>query len=100
MLKKYKHIGNLQSSSTLHMALDKLPQVLEEKWWIYVDDKDEDWPDLIMSEKCLSRMAFAHEGFSAFKGERKGEDPRNTNREKRFSKTMNFSASSNLQETK
>ena len=43
--------------------------------------------------------AFVHEGFSAFKGEYK-EDRRNTNREKRFSKTSNFSASSNLQETK
>ena len=45
-------------------------------------------------------MAFVHEGFSAFKGERKEEDRRNTNREKRFSKKSKFSASSNLQETK
>ena len=100
VLKEYKHIGDLQSSSTLYMAVDKLPQVLKEKWWFYVDDKDEDWPDLIMFEKWLSRMAFVHEGFSAFKGERKEEDRRNANREKQFSKTSNFSASSNLQETK
>ena len=99
VLKEYKHIGDLQSSSTLYMAVDKLPQVLKEKWWFYVDDKDEDWPDLIMFEKWLSRLAFVHEGFSAFKGERK-EDRRNANREKQFSKTSNFSASSNLQETK
>ena len=33
-------IGDLQSSSKLYMAVDKLPQVLEEKWWLYVDDKD------------------------------------------------------------
>ena len=99
VLKEYKHIGDLQSSSTLYMAVDKLPQVLKEKWRFYVDDKDEDWSDL-MFEKWLSRMAFVHEGFSAFKGERKEEDRRNTNREKRFSKTSNFSASSNLQETK
>ena len=99
VLKEYKHIGDLQSSSTLYMAVDKLPQVLKEKWWFYVDDKDEDWPDLIMFEKWLSRMAFVHEGFSAFKEERK-EDRRNANREKQFSKTSNFSASSNLQETK
>ena len=45
-------------------------------------------------------MAFVHEGISAFKGEHKQEDQRNTNREKWFSKTSNFSASSNLQETK
>ena len=62
------------------MAVDKLPQVLKEKWLIYVDDKDEDWPDLIMFEKWLSQMAFVHEGFSAFKGERKEEDRRNTNK--------------------
>ena len=45
-------------------------------------------------------MAFVHEGFSAFKGERKEEYRRNANREKRFLKTSKFSASSNLQETK
>ena len=100
VLKEYKHSGVFQSSSTLYMAVDKLPQVPKEKWWFYVDDKDEDWPDLIIFEKWLSRMAFVHEGFSAFKGEREEEDRCNTNREKRFSKTSNFSASSNLQETK
>ena len=67
VLKEYIQIGDLQSSSTLYLAVDKLPQVLKEKWWIYNDDKDEDRPDLIMSEKWLSRMAFVHEGFSAFK---------------------------------
>ena len=85
VLKEYKQIGDLQSSSTLYMAVDKLPQVLKEKWWFYVDDKDEDWPDLIMFENWLSRMEFVHEGFSAFKGERKDEDRRSTNRDKRFS---------------
>ena len=40
-------------------------------------------------------MAFVHEGFSAFKEERK-EDRRNSKREKRFSKTSNFSAGSNV----
>ena len=53
-----------------------------------------------MFDKWLSQMAFVHEGFSVFKWEHKDEDRRNTNREKRFSKTSNFSASSNLQETK
>ena len=100
VLNEYKQIGDLQSSSTLYLAVDKLPQVLKEKWRFYVDDKDEDWPDLIIFEKWLSRMAFVPEGSSAFKGERKEEDRRNTNRERRFSKTLNFSASSNLQETK
>ena len=96
---EYKQIGDLQSSSTLYMAVDKLPQVLKEKWWFYVDDKDENWPDLIMFEKWLSRIAFVHEGFSAFKGERREEERRSTNRDKRFSKTSNC-ASSNVKETK
>ena len=74
MLKDHKQIGDLQSSSTLYLAVDKLPQVLKEKWWFYVDDTDEDWPDLIMFEKWLSKIAFVHEGFSAFKGERREED--------------------------
>ena len=81
VLKEYKQIGDLQSSSTLYVAVDKLPQVLKEKWWFYVDDKDEDWPDLIMFEKWLSVIAFVHEGFSAFKGERREEDRRSTNRD-------------------
>ena len=100
VLEEYKQIGDLQSSSTLYMAVDKLPQVLKEKWWFYVDDKDEDWPDLIKFEKWLSRIAFVHEVFSAFKGERREEDRRSTNRDKRFSKTWSFCASSNAKETK
>ena len=40
------------------------------------------------------------EGFQAFKGERREEDRRSTNRDQRFSKTLNFSASSNVTETK
>ena len=99
VLKEYKQIGDLQSSSTLYMAVDKVPQVLKEKWWFYFDDKDEDRPDLIMFEKWLSRIAFVLEGFSAFKGERREEDRRSTNRDKGFSKTSNFTASSNVKET-
>ena len=82
------------------MAVDKLPQVLKEMWWFYVDEKDEDWPYLIMFEKRLSRIAFVQEGFSVFKGERREQDRRGTNRDKRFSKTSKFSASSNVKETK
>ena len=100
VLKKYKQVGGLQSSSTMYMAVDELPQVLKEKWWFYVNDKDEHWPDLIMFEKWLSSIAFVHEGFSVFNGERKEEDRRSRNRDKRFSKTSNFSAGSNVKETK
>ena len=67
VLKEYKQICDLQSSSTLYMAVDKLSQTLKDKWRFYVDDKVEDWPDLIMFERWLSRVAFVHEGFSAFK---------------------------------
>ena len=51
VIKEYEQIGYLQSSSTLYVAVDKKPQVLKEKWWFYVDNKDEDWTDLIMFEK-------------------------------------------------
>ena len=82
------------------MAVDNLPQVLKEKWWFHDDDKDEDWPDLIIFEMLLSKIAFVHEGFSALKGERREEDQRSTNRDNLFSKKSNFSASSNVKETK
>ena len=42
VLKEYEQIGDLQSSSTLYMAAYKLKQILNEKWWFYVDEKDED----------------------------------------------------------
>ena len=51
VLKEYKQIGDLQPSSTLYMAVDKLPQNTKEKWGFCIDDKDKDWPDLIMLEK-------------------------------------------------
>ena len=56
--------------------------------------------DLIMFEKWLSRITFVHTGFSAFKGERRDEERRSANRGKRFSKTSQFSASSNVKKTK
>ena len=85
------------------MAGDKLPQDLKEKWWFYVDDKNEGCPGIIMFLKWLSRMAFVHEGFSALTGERREKDRRaeeaqiETNGSKKIS---NFSASSNVNETK
>ena len=45
-------------------------------------------------------MSFVHEGFSVYKGEQKEQDRRSTNQDKWFSKTLNFSASSNVKETK
>ena len=53
-----------------------------------------------MLKQWLSGMVFMHEGFSAFKGERREEDRRSTKRDKGFSKASNFSASSNVKETK
>ena len=41
-----------------------------------------------------------HDGFSAFKGDRREEDRRGTNRDKPFSKISKFSVSSNVTETK
>ena len=53
-----------------------------------------------MFEIWLFKIAFVHEGFSAFKGERIEADQRSTYRDKLFSKTSNFSASSNVKESK
>ena len=96
MLKQYKQIGDLQSSRTLFLAVDKLPQVPKKKWWFYVDDKDEDWPGLIMFENRLSKMEFVHGKFLAFKGERREDDRRGTNRNKWLSNISNFSSSPNV----
>ena len=66
----------------MYIAVDKLPQVLNEKWWFYVDEEDEEceeWPDLNIFDEWLSTMIFMYEGFSAFKGERREEDRRSTN---------------------
>ena len=41
VLKEYKQVDDLQSSATLYMTVDKLPQVLKENWCFYVDDKYE-----------------------------------------------------------
>ena len=45
-------------------------------------------------------MAFVHEGMPSTKSERKEDDRPNANKEKRFSKSSNISASSNANETK
>ena len=67
MLKETQHIGDLQSSSTLYIAVDKLPHV-------YVNYEDRDFSDLIMFEKWLSRIAPAHEVFSSCMRERREQD--------------------------
>ena len=62
--------------------------------------EDEDWPDLIMFEKWLPRMAFVREGFSSSEVEGREEHRRITYSDERFSKTSHFSACSNVRETK
>ena len=43
------------------MAVDKLPQILKEKWCFYVDAKDEDWSDLIMMHLCTKEFQLSRE---------------------------------------
>ena len=76
VLKQYKLIGDLQSNSTLYMALDKIPQVLKEKWWFYVDDKDEDWLDLIIFEKWSSEIVIRARRVFSFQGRAKRGKPK------------------------
>ena len=100
VLKQYNYEGDLQSSSTLQVAIEKLPTNLKEKWFFFVDECQEDRPDLTLLEKWLARMAFVHEGMPSTKSERKEDDRPNANKEKRFSKSSNVTASSNASETK
>ena len=100
VLKQYIYEGDLRSSSTLQVAIEKLPPNLKEKWFFFVDECQEDRPDLTPLEKWLARMAFVHEGMPSTKSERKEDDRPNANKEKRFKKSSNISASSNANETK
>ena len=78
----------------------KLLPNLKEKRFFFVDECQEDRPDLTLLEKWLARMAFVHEGMPSTKSERKEDERPNANKEKRFSKSSNISASSNANETK
>ena len=100
VLKQYNYEGDLRSSSTLQVAIEKLPTNLKEKWFFFVDECQEDRPDLTLLEKWLARMAFVHEGMPSTKSERKEDGRQNANKEKRFSKLSNISASSNANEAK
>ena len=100
VLKQYNYEDDLQSSSTLQVAIEKLPPNLKEKWFLFVDECQKDRPDITLLEKWLARMAFVHEGMPSTKSERKEDDRPNANKEKRFSKSSNVTASSNVNETK
>ena len=66
--------------------------------WFYVDETNEDRPDLCLLEKWLSRMSFVYEGMSLLPGERKEDHRQNANKTNQFSKSSNFSTSSNAKE--
>ena len=100
VLKQYKYEGDVRSSSTLQVAIEKLPPNLKEKWFFFVKECQEDTPDLTLLEKWLTRMTFVHEGMPSTKSEQKEYDRPKANKEKRFSKSSNVSASSNANETK
>ena len=88
--KSRSNLGDLQSSSTLYMAIEKLSPSLRENWWFYVDEQNKDRPDFLMFERWLARMSFVHEGF-AFKGNRNDEERRSLKDHQR-SIGVNFSA--------
>ena len=95
VLKQYNYEGDLRSSSTLQVAIEKLPPNLKEKWFLFVDECQEDRPDLTLLEKGLARMALVHEGMSSIKSERKEDDQPNAYKEKWFSKSSNVSSNAN-----
>ena len=97
VLKQYNYEGDLRSSSTLQVAIEKLPPNLKEKWFFFVDECQEDRPDLTLLEKWLAMNAI---NMPSTKSERKEDNRPNANKEKRFLKSSNISASSNANETK
>ena len=100
VLKQYNYEGDLRSSSTLQVAIEKLLPNLKEKWFLFVEECQEDRPDPNLLEKWLARMVFVHEGMPSIKSERKEDDRPKANKEKRFSKSSNVSASWNANKTK
>ena len=53
VLRLYNYEGyesDLRSSATLKIAIEMLLPNLKEKWWFYVDETDEDWPDFRLLE--------------------------------------------------
>ena len=100
VLKQYNYAGDLRSSSTLQVAVEKLSPNLKEKWFFFVDECQKDRPDLTLLEKWLTQMVSDHEGMPSTKSERKEDDWPNAKNEKLFSKSSNVSASSNANETK
>ena len=42
VLKHYKYEGDLRSSATMQIAVEKLPPKLKKKCWFYVDETNED----------------------------------------------------------
>ena len=69
VLKQYNYEGDLHSSSTLQVAIEKLPPNLKEKWLFFVEECQEDRPDLTLLKKWLAQMAFVHEGMPSTKSE-------------------------------
>ena len=100
VLKLYNYEGDLRSSSTFQVAIEKLHPNLKQKWFFFVDECQEDRPDLNLLEKWLAQMAVVHGGMPSNKSERKEDDRPNANKEKQFLKSSNISSSSNANETK
>ena len=46
VLKQYNYEGDLRSSSTLQVAIEKLPPSLKENWFFFVDERQQERPDL------------------------------------------------------
>ena len=100
VLKQCNYEGDLRSSSTLQLAIEKLAPNLREKWFFFAEDCQEDTQDLIRLEKWLAQMAFVHKGMPSTKSVRKEDDQPIANKEKRFSKPSNVRVSLNANETK
>ena len=100
VLKQYNYEGDLRSSLTLQLAIEKVTPNLKENGIFFVDECQEVRPDLTLLENWLARIVFVYERMPSTKSERKEDDRPKANKGKRFSKSSNVSASSNANETK
>ena len=78
VLKEYKQIGTKQNSSIFEGDVV----------WIQVNDKNEDWPDLGMFKKLLSRILVVH--YSAFREEQKRRRPQQQDQRQTFLEEIVF----------
>ena len=53
LLRQYRYEGDLRLSKTINVAIEKVPVIVDEKRWFYVNDRKELRADLVRFKKWL-----------------------------------------------